>query len=212
MCVAGVSRRCFSSEALADVIARYGDVIQLAIFAHTHMDEMRLLKPKAQDGQGTGTLAKGVAIKMVGSISPIGGNDPSFTMAEIDAATSEMKDYRVFAASDKTGTKWSEEYDFSEMYKEPAFTAATVGDLIAGFRADPNAQAATSANYIQNFDSHGAGLKALKPMWKIYTCELMGEGADAIQGVRVRRAGNREQPVRNGPQRVSKLAALAGKR
>ncbi len=142
---------------------------------------MRLLKPKAQDGQGTGTLAEGVAIKMVGSISPIGGNNPSFTVADIDAENSEMKDYRVIAASDKTGAQWSEEYDFDQTYKESAFTAATVGDLIAGFRADPNAQAAASAGYIQNFDSHGTGLKALKPMWKIYTCELMGEGAEAFR-------------------------------
>ena len=164
------------TEALADAIAGYGDVIQLAIFAHTHMDEVRLLKPKTH-----GVPPEGVAIKMVGSISPIGGNNPSFTVAEIDAATSEMKDYRVFAASDKTGTKWSEEYDFAETYKEPAFTAATVGDLIAGFRADPNAQAAPSANYIQNFDSHGAGIKALKPIWKMYTCELMGEGAEEFK-------------------------------
>ena len=164
------------TEALAEAIAGYGDVIQLAIFAHTHMDEMRLLKPKEQ-----GTPPEGVAIKMVGSISPIGGNNPSFTVAQIDAATSEMKDYRVFAASDKAGAHWSEEYDFDETYKEPAFTAATVGDLIAGFKADPNDQAETSASYIQNFDSHGAGLKALKPLWKTYTCELMGEGAEAFR-------------------------------
>ena len=32
-----------SSEALAETMARFGDVIRLAIFAHTHMDEVRLL-------------------------------------------------------------------------------------------------------------------------------------------------------------------------
>ena len=34
-----------SSEALPETMAKYGDVIRLAIFAHTHMDEMRLLEP-----------------------------------------------------------------------------------------------------------------------------------------------------------------------
>ncbi|HEY1805281.1 MAG TPA: metallophosphoesterase [Terracidiphilus sp.] len=176
VCSGGKPQMFLKTEALADAIEGYGDVIKLAIFAHTHMDEMRLLKPKAQ-----GAPVEGVAIKMVGSISPIGGNNPSFTVAEIDTATSEMKDYRVFAASDKTGAKWSEEYDFGDTYKEPAFTAETVGDLIAGFRADPNAQTAASASYIQDFDSHGAGLTVLKPLWKTYTCELMGEDAEAFK-------------------------------
>jgi len=176
LCGAGEPQMFLKSDALANAIAQYGDVIQLAIFAHTHMDEMRLLKPKSLAGP-----QRGVAIKMVGSISPIGGNNPSFTVAEIDPATAEMKNYRVFAASDKTGAKWSEEYDFVETYKEPAFTAATVGDLIAKFRADPNAQSAPSASYIQNFDSHGMALEVLKPMWKTYTCDLMGEGADEFR-------------------------------
>ena len=81
---------------------------------------------------------------MVGSISPINGNNPSFTVAEIDAATAQLKDYQVFVASNQTGvdTQWSEEYDFAKAYKEPAFTAATVADLVAGFKADPTAQSA----------------------------------------------------------------------
>ncbi|HVN93446.1 MAG TPA: metallophosphoesterase [Terracidiphilus sp.] len=173
VCGGGKPQMFLKSDALADAIAQYGDVIQLAIFAHTHMDELRLLKPKTQDGP-----QQGVAIKMVGSISPIGGNNPSFTVAEIDPATTEMKDYQVFAATDKTGAKWSEEYDFAKTYHEPAFTAATVGDLIAEFRADPSAQSAPSASYIQNFDSHGASLEVLKPVWKTYACDLMGEDAD----------------------------------
>ncbi len=35
-----------ASEKLADLLTEYGDVVELAIFAHTHMDEMRLLKPE----------------------------------------------------------------------------------------------------------------------------------------------------------------------
>ena len=34
-----------SSEALPEAMAGYGDVLRLAIFAHTHMDEVRLLEP-----------------------------------------------------------------------------------------------------------------------------------------------------------------------
>ena len=68
-----------SSEALPEVLADYGDVVQLAIFAHTHMDEVRLLNPAIADA-----AHRPVAVKMVASISPIDGNNPSFTVATID--------------------------------------------------------------------------------------------------------------------------------
>src|ERR1700679_2109059 len=53
------------SEDLASTLAGYGDVIRLAIFAHTHMDEMRLLTPAGDSS------AKPIALKMVPSISPV---------------------------------------------------------------------------------------------------------------------------------------------
>ena len=123
-----------SSEALPEVLADYGDVVQLAIFAHTHMDEVRLLTPAKTDA-----VQKPVAVKMVASISPIDGNNPSFTMATIDPAHAILEDYRVIAASNQTGVdaKWSEEYDFAKAYHEPAFTAAALENLIGGFKTDP---------------------------------------------------------------------------
>jgi len=122
-----------SSEKMADVLARFGDVIQLAIFAHTHMDELRLLK---DDGQPSAS-SKPVAVKMVSSISPNHGNNPSFTVAQIDPASAALVDYRVFTASNQTGVdaKWTEEYDFARSYHEQDFSSSTVSKLIAGFAA-----------------------------------------------------------------------------
>jgi sphingomyelin phosphodiesterase acid-like 3 len=163
------------SEALPETIAPYGDVIMLAIFAHTHMDEVRLLTPTAP-----GSPPSGVAVKMVPSISPIDGNNPSFVVAEIDATTAELKDYRVIAASNKTGVDatWAEEYDFAQAYKEPAFTAATVADLIAGFKADPTAQTGASQNYIRDY---GSRMRELQLFWKPYTCTLTNEDVDTFR-------------------------------
>ena len=48
LCSGGNPQMFLSSEALPDAMAHDGDVITLAIFAHTHMDEMRL--HKAGDG------------------------------------------------------------------------------------------------------------------------------------------------------------------
>src|SRR5260370_59505 len=40
-----------SSEGLADVMGQYADVIELGVFGHTHMDEMRLF---GREGVGAG--------------------------------------------------------------------------------------------------------------------------------------------------------------
>ncbi len=77
LCAGGKPKMFLSSEALPEVLADYGDVVQLAIFAHTHMDEVRLLTPAK-----TEEVQKPVAVKMVASISPIDGNNPSFTLAD----------------------------------------------------------------------------------------------------------------------------------
>jgi sphingomyelin phosphodiesterase acid-like 3 len=176
LCAGGRPQMFLSSEALPDAMAHYGDVIALAIFAHTHMDEMRLIKPAAD------APPEGVALKMVPSISPINGNNPTFTVAEIDARTGELKDYQVFVGSNQTGvdTHWSEEYDFATTYKEDGFTAASAGDLIAGFKADPTAQTAASKSYIQNYGS-GTGARAIGTFWQPYTCALRNDGADAFR-------------------------------
>lgn len=157
-----------SSESMADTIAGYGDVIPLAIFAHTHMDEMRLLEPdKKDDAHGP------VAVKMVPSISPIDGNNPSFTVAEVDAETGVLMDYRVIAASNQTGvgTTWAEEYDYAKAYQEPSFTAGSVENLFAEFKADPSAQTQASQNYLKDYFV-GDAARELTLFWPQYVCAL----------------------------------------
>lgn len=168
LCAGSEPKMFLSSEALPETMAKYGNVIRLAIFAHTHMDEVRWLAPlDGSTGKG------GVAVKLVPSISPIGGNNPAFTVAAIDAATAVMKDYRVIAASNKTGvgTAWTEEYDFADAYREPEFSAATLQDLVERFEADRDAQTSASQSYIRNYDV-GRPLRELGPLWPAYVCAL----------------------------------------
>ncbi len=166
-----------SSEALPETVARFGDVVRLAIFAHTHMDEIKLLEPAAKDA-----VTRAVAVKMVPSISPINGNNPSFIVAAIDAETATMKDYRVIAASNKTGidATWAEEYDFAKTYNEPAFSAAALQDLIGRFESDRTAQTAASQSYIQNYDV-GQPVRELGSFWPLYVCAFRNDEADAFR-------------------------------
>ena len=71
------------SEKLAEVLAANSDVVKLAIFAHTHMDELRILK--SENGTQGAVTEPGVPVKMVSSISPINGNAPSFTIARVES-------------------------------------------------------------------------------------------------------------------------------
>lgn len=166
-----------SSEKLPEALAGYGDVIQLAIFAHTHMDEVRLLTPAKTDA-----VEKPVAVKMVASISPVDGNNPSFTVATVDTARAVLTDYRVIAASNQTGvdTVWSEEYDFAKTYHEPEFTAATVGNLIAGFKADQAAQSAASQSYLRYYMT-GVDMRMMALIWQPYVCSLKNEPTDVYR-------------------------------
>jgi sphingomyelin phosphodiesterase acid-like 3 len=177
ICAGNKPTMFLSSDALPSAMAKYGDVIQLAVFAHTHMDEMRLLEPAGAESGGNA-----VVVKMVPSISPVDGNNPAFTVATIDPATATMKDYRVIAASDKTGadTTWAEEYDFANAYKEPNFSAAAVQDLIGRFSADSGAQGSESETYIHNYDV-GQPVRALGPLWPAYVCALEYDAAAAFQ-------------------------------
>ncbi|HEY1766613.1 MAG TPA: metallophosphoesterase [Terracidiphilus sp.] len=168
LCAGEAPQMFLSSQALTDVLASFGDVIQLAIFAHTHMDEMRLIEPdKKAAGHGP------VAVKLVSSISPVDGNDPSFTVGAVDPSSGVLKDYRVFAASNQTGvdTQWTEEYDYAQAYREPSFSASSVANLLSEFSADPVAHSEASENYLRHYFVSDVS-RQLKPFWPLYVCAL----------------------------------------
>jgi sphingomyelin phosphodiesterase acid-like 3 len=165
-----------AQDKLADLIADYADVIRLGIFAHTHMDELRLATseaagPPAVDPPASATHQ--TAIKLVPSISPVNGNNPSFTVARIDPSTAGLRDYEVIAASNQTGidTKWATEYDYAKTYHEHEFSPATVSALIAGFKADSTAKSAASQAYIRDYFI-GDRSSELTPFWPLYVCAL----------------------------------------
>jgi sphingomyelin phosphodiesterase acid-like 3 len=158
-----------SSEKLADALTDSSDVVELAIFGHTHMDEIKLLKVDS----GSPATAKVIAVKVVSSISPINGNRPSFTLAQVDPSTAALKDYKVFTASNQTGVDatWPEEYDFERSYHEAGFDSASVSRLITGFYADPSVKTQASQSYIQDF-SAGAPSAVLQMFWPEYVCTM----------------------------------------
>jgi sphingomyelin phosphodiesterase acid-like 3 len=119
---------------------------------------------------------------LVSSISPINGNKPSFTVAQIDPATAVLTDYKVFAASNSTGvdTLWTEEYDFAQSYHEAEFSASTISKLVAGFTADPTAKTQASQNYI-HVVSVGFNSPVLQAFWPQYGCTMSSRTRESFK-------------------------------
>jgi sphingomyelin phosphodiesterase acid-like 3 len=149
------------SDILGDTIARYGDVVKLSIFGHTHVDEMKVL-----DGENGG-----VPVKNVSSLTAIGGNYPSFTIAQMSIATGELLDYTVVSSPDPQGSNWAKEYTFSEEYGRKGFTPETLRAVVALLAADPGGTTKLSEDYILHW-SVGAQRTQLQPIWPGYVCGM----------------------------------------
>jgi sphingomyelin phosphodiesterase acid-like 3 len=167
VCGSGSAEMFMDSAKIDGLLTQYADIVRLSLFAHTHMDEIRLVTP---DGGGP---EQGVPLKLVPSISPVDGNNPSFTVAKVEPSTATLKDFDVFVGSNQTGAgiTWNEDYDFDRAYGQTAFTAATLASVIGEFRSDPKAQSGQSQQYIKNYFK-GDAARELAPFWPQYTCSL----------------------------------------
>jgi len=175
------------SEALAETLAANADIIPLALFGHTHDDELRLLAPESASTAASHPQSLGVPLKVVSSITPVHGNRPTFTLAKVDPSTSTLIDYTVIKASDPTQSPiaWSPEYTYSTAYSEPAFDPASLTALIAGFQADPAAKTSASQSYLRAyFPSDGAAATdnaaVISAAWQPYACSLTHDSAKSF--------------------------------
>jgi sphingomyelin phosphodiesterase acid-like 3 len=189
VCHGGTPIDFLSSDELARVLAGHGDVVRLALFGHSHTDEMRLLTPDLglpdltvatisgpYQAPASNASDAGVAAKIIPSISPVFAELPSFTLAQIDPHTATLMDYSVILASNSTGigTTWAKSYSFSEAYHLPAFTPATLAPLIAGMQADRTADTPASKTYMREYRRYffNDGSPPLQSVWPQLACAM----------------------------------------
>lgn len=163
-----------SNSALGDTIAEFSDVVRLSIFAHTHMDEIKLLQ---------GPNGSAVPAKLVPSISPINGNDPSFLVAQVSPQTATIKDYEVYSATSAEGTVWNREYRYSDIYHLPDFSASSVQQLTSQLIDDKSGEDETSRAYERYFLSGGGTFASLglQRLWPAYSCSLREQDPAAFR-------------------------------
>ena len=162
VCAGGKISEFLGDDRLTEILVRHAAVVRLGLFGHTHEDELRLLA-------GAGGR---VPLKLVASISPLNGNRPTFTVAQVEAETALLKDYSVFMASNDTGkdTTWAKEYSFGDTYHEPDFSAASVADLVGQFQGDAADLKPASHAYETYFAP--TMLPVLSLVWRQYGCGL----------------------------------------
>lgn len=178
-----------ATDQLAQELTGAGDEIRLAIFAHAHTDEFKLLRPEPADAApgaasppGANGNSSAVAIKMVPSISPVNGNNPAFVVAQVDPATARLADYQVYAAKDFTGAGvWPELYDFDRTYHCTSFSPDSVESILAEFSRDRSEKSAPSRAYIQNFLTGRPDI-LLPLVWPRYVCTLSHATAAGFTG------------------------------
>ena len=163
LCSGGDAVSYLSTDKLAGALTAHADIVRLALFGHTHMDELALL----------GSGAAGVPVKVVASVTAVSGNTPSFTVGQVQPKSATLMDYSVFMATNQSGvgTKWDFEYRFGETYHEESFTAKSLDALIARFSADSAGSSAESQAY-QKYFFKGASISELGPYWAGYVCTL----------------------------------------
>lgn len=170
VCSAKSVQPFLSSDSLAGDLAANGDIVRLALFGHTHSDEIRLLSP---EDLAPGKAEPPVPAKIVPSISAINGNLPAFLVAKIRPATATLTDYTVVMSSNASGigATWNRSYTYSERYHKPAFDSAGVSSLIHAFHADPGLATPESQAYISSYTA-GVPTPLLQLAWRPYTCAM----------------------------------------
>jgi len=168
LCDGTAPKLFLADDRLAETIEAHASVISLALFGHTHSDEMRLFAGK-------------IPAKLVGSVTPQHGNLPTVTIAQVSPTNARLLDYTVYQASNFTGvdTTWSSLYNFRETYKEPDFSAASISNLLTAFATDTASNDPRSRAY-QNFFTPGM-LPVLGLVWHPYTCALTTTTTEAYR-------------------------------
>ena len=181
LCSAPV-KQFLADSALADTLLDFADVIRLALFAHTHMDEIRLLHRAASEE--TGQAAAVVAAKLVPSITPYFGNHPAFLVAAIDPRTLVLDDWEAFVSPDRDGSaaSWKMDYDFRTAYGLPNLSAASASEVADGFTADRGGNAPHSKFYRDHFYAGGLTLYSLglEQIWPAYACSVRENRVEAF--------------------------------
>ena len=164
----------FANDSLNSLLVQYAGTVRVFISGHTHVDEIHLL-------EGGAGVTGSIALKTIPSVSPVSNNAPAYLLAQIDPHSATLMDYskRVAATSAGSAAHWTTAYDYGQRYREPAFTAQAVGDLLRRWQSAPDVSSAEIDNYQMSIAS-GFRLFALRATWAQQLCAMQHSSAAAF--------------------------------
>lgn len=160
-----------NGKAFLNLLNLYPVQVRAMFTGHSHMDDFRVLA----DAAGTPYSFQ----RVVPSISPIFGNNPSYQVYSYDLASGAPLDYltRTFVAPAKGKPPvWTRAYDFQQAYGLGPLGAASLRTL-AGQIAD---DAQIRAKYIQYYTGGAASGTITDQNWPAFACALTNLDAGAF--------------------------------
>jgi len=153
------------ADLFLDLVAAYKDVLRGSYAGHTHMDDFRVVA----DASGTPILTTRIAP----SVSPLFGNNPSFTVVLYDKEDAGIADYAAFYLSNLTkagpavAPEWPLEYAFGETYGNRTYTPAGMISLTQRLRSD----ATVRSSYMRYYAAQTTGQSPINANnWPAFTC------------------------------------------
>jgi hypothetical protein len=152
--------------------AAYAPVLVAGYAGHTHMDDFRVVSTPA---------GASLPIRVTPSVTPLFGNNPSFSVMRYSTADARLLDYTAYALQ---GGAWRREYSFSQTYGRAAYSASNLTALSGAIRAGGAARASYARFYTSGAKSPISDGNVL-----IYVCAqtqmlpadfaaCLGQGAD----------------------------------
>jgi sphingomyelin phosphodiesterase acid-like 3 len=139
------------------IAAAYGPILTAGYAGHTHMDDFRIL---------SGPAGPYLAIRITPSVTPLFGNNPSFSVMRYGRADARPTGYVTYVF--QSGA-WQREYDFKETYGYESYSAANLTALSAAIRSGGTARAAYARFYTSGAKSPIDAANA-----PIYACAQTG--------------------------------------
>jgi 3',5'-cyclic AMP phosphodiesterase CpdA len=143
-----------------DLMKTYGNIVQLALAGHTHMDDFRVLSP--------GDNTSPIAFRITPAISPIFGNNPAFSVLQYQVGTGKVSDiatYYLDLAKNGPDPKWALEYRFSTAYGYNTFSATNLQSLAAAIHSDRGVRQLFAGHYAASAPS-----PITADNWPFYAC------------------------------------------
>ena len=143
-----------------ELMQSYGDVVEIALAGHTHMDDFRVL--------GISGSRPPIVFRITPAVSPIFGNNPAFSVLNYSAITGDISDiatYYLDLANGENNPQWALEYRFPTAYGYSALTARNLESLAASIHDNPDVRKIFAGYYAASAPS-----PITSTNWPFYSC------------------------------------------